>query len=431
MNWNVASSKRRCRYESIQLNRLFPPPKDLQGNTKHNKGRGECSRLTQLGRVSLSRTRYYDKAGGSDVPVDKLIDEVGRLITLGVSEVACRLAIDSASFQRAAENLLRAAGLSISEESLRKLVEHEGKLLLEAQRSEQLELDFAASDCQTTVTPDQQPVTRIYMGSDGTMVPVITDAEKLKRREKARENRKNLPRLEGCPRRRLPAVKRGADGPYKEFKIVTIYDQDQKHRYVRATRGDCKAAGKLMRRGAAELRVKAAQEKLVVADGAPWIWNQAELNVPCMQVKVLDFYHLSEHVHEVKRVLFGEENESGETWVSQVLHAVRHEGYDPFWSTLVETRAGVRSPAKRSALDGLMQYVSQRSEMIIYPRCDEMGWDVGSGSTESMCNTMTRRLKMRGMRWDPDNAEAMMALETLQQCNAWDAWRKMRRSSMN
>ena len=75
----------------------------------------------------------------------------------------------------------------------------------------------------------------------------------------------------------------------------------------------------------------------------------------------------------------------------------------------METRGGLRSPAKRSALDGLMQYVAQRKELIIYPRCDQMGWDVGSGSTESMCNSMTRRLKLRGMRWDADNAEAMMA----------------------
>lgn len=400
-----------------------------------------------LGRVGVLRTRYYDKTGGSDVPVDKLIDDVGRMVTLGVSEVACRLAIDSTSFQRAAENLLRAAGLSISEESLRKLVEHEGKLLLSAQRLEQLELDFSAADCRTTVTGGRavaEPssgessgggpstgVTRIYMGSDGVMVPAITDAEKLKRRAKARQSRKVLPRNKGQRRAPLPTAKRGADGPYKEVKIVTYYDQDLKHRYVRATVGDCRAAGKLMRRGAGELRVKGAVERLVVADGAPWIWNQAEVSVPCMEVKVLDFYHLSEHVHAAKRVVFGEDNPLGKAWVEQMLHIVKHEGYDAFWSKLVETRTGQRSPSRRSALDELMQYVAARKDLIIYPRCAAMGWDIGSGSTESMCNTLTRRLKLRGMRWDLDNAEAMMALETLEQCDAWDAWRRKRQSSMN
>jgi hypothetical protein len=407
--------------------------------------------------VGVLRTRYYDKTGGSEVPVDKLIDEACRMVTLGVSEVACRLAIDSTSFGRAAENLLRTAGLSISEESLRKLVEHEGRLLLSAQRLEQLELDFSAADCRTSATGEglaaeqsageqsageqsagEQPageqsagVTRIYMGSDGVMVPTITEAEKLKRRAKAGQLRKSLPRRKGQRRAPLPRVKRGADGPYKEVKLVTYYDQDLKHRYVRATVGDCRAAGKLMRRGAGELRVKGATERLVVADGAPWIWKQVEASVPCMDVKVLDFYHLSEHVHAAKRVVFGEDNPLGKAWVEQTLHIVKHEGYEAFWSKLVETRTGQRGRSRRAALDELMEYVAARKELINYPRCTQKGWDIGSGSTESMCNTLTRRLKLRGMRWDLDNAEAMMALETLEQCNAWDAWRKMRQPSMN
>jgi hypothetical protein len=341
--------------------------------------------------------------------------------------------------------------LSISEESLRILVEREGKLLLAAQRAEQLELDFAAADCRTAATGEeptgeqptgQEPpgeqstaagpwVTRIYLGSDGVMVPAITEAEKLKRRAKAKEKRKSLAREKGQKRSPLPTLKHGADGPYKEFKIVTFYDQDQKHRYVRATRGDCHAAGKLMRRGAGELRVKAAAQRLVVADGAAWIWSQATANAPSMDVRILDFYHLSEHIHAAKRVVFGEDDPPGKIWVEQVLHTVKHDGYEAFWAKLVETRCAIRSPAKRWALDELMQYVAAREKLIIYPRCLRMGWDIGSGSTESMCNTLTRRLKLRGMRWDLDNAEAMMALETLEQCNGWDAWRKMRTSSMN
>ena len=128
---------------------------------------------------------------------------------MGASEVACRLAIDSASFGRAAGNLQR-VGLPIGDESLRKLVENEGKLLLAAQRTEQLELDFAASDCQTTATPDPKPVARIYVGSDGVMVPVVTESEKLKRRDKAKERRKRLPRRRGHQRKPLAAMKPSA-----------------------------------------------------------------------------------------------------------------------------------------------------------------------------------------------------------------------------
>ncbi len=139
--------------------------------------------------------------------MDRLIDEADRLITLGVTELACRIAIDSASFERAAGNLLRAAGLSISEESLRKLVEHEGKLLLAAQRAEPLELDFAAGDCTTTDTPNGHQATRVYVGSDGVKVPVVTDAEKRKRRARTVEKRGRLPRRGNVRRGRLPTGK--------------------------------------------------------------------------------------------------------------------------------------------------------------------------------------------------------------------------------
>lgn len=370
----------------------------------------------------MSRTRWFDAVGRSVTPADALIDESDRLISLGVTEIAVRLAIDSASFERAAANLLRASGISIGEETLRKLTEDEGKLLLCAQQTEQMELDFSAKDCTTDQTPDQQPTTRVYLGSDGVLVPVITDAEKQKRRTKAVEKRRVLPRPKGRRRRALPSGKRGADQSYKEFKIVTYYDQDQKHRWVRATRRNHRHAGKLMRQGAAELHLRAAAEKIAITDGAKWIGSEIDRNVGCLDAKVLDFYHLAEHVHAARRAVFGELAPPGTAWADELLHAIRHEGYDPFWQKLTETRSATRSPGKRTALDQLMHYVAQRRDMLDYAEFHRRGWDIGSGSTESMCKALTRRLKQRGMRWDADNAEAIMALETLEQTDGWQNW---------
>ena len=60
--------------------------------------------------------------------------------------------------------------------------------------------------------------------------------------------------------------------------------------------------------------------------------------------------------------------------------------------------------------------------MIRYDESERRGWDVGTGPMESMCKATTRRLKGQGMRWDSDNAEAMMALEALHQSNGWDRY---------
>jgi hypothetical protein len=55
-----------------------------------------------------------------------------------------------------------------------------------------------------------------------------------------------------------------------------------------------------------------------------------------------------------------------------------------------------------------------------YPEFQAKGWQIGSGPTEATCKTLTARLKGSGMRWDADNAEAIMALEALSQCGQWE-----------
>ena len=78
---------------------------------------------------------------------------------------------------------------------------------------------------------------------------------------------------------------------------------------------------------------------------------------------------------------------------------------------------------KRKAIERLLGYVSDRAEMIRYPEFLALGRQIGSGPTESMCKATTLRLKGRGMRWDRDNAEALMALEALDQSGTWeDYW---------
>ena len=88
--------------------------------------------------------------------------------------MACRLNGDGKNFDKAAENLARTAQLQLSGEMLRVLVETEGKRVLQAQRSGQLPVDWSATDCQT-----EAKRTRLYVGSDGVMVPLVTDEEKL------------------------------------------------------------------------------------------------------------------------------------------------------------------------------------------------------------------------------------------------------------
>jgi len=42
--------------------------------------------------------------------------------------------------------------------------------------------------------------------------------------------------------------KRGSDGDYREFQLVSFYDSDKAHRHVVGTAGNHQALGRLMRR---------------------------------------------------------------------------------------------------------------------------------------------------------------------------------------
>jgi hypothetical protein len=377
--------------------------------------------------VKIQRRRYNRADGSSVFPMDALAGLAQQTVSLGVRELACRLALDAHSFERAADNLQAAAQLSLSTETLRQLVEQEGKLLVQMQNHEQLTFAWEAADC-LVAAPEGGQVSRVYLGCDGVLVPTITTQEKQRRRARALQKRKERGRS-GLGR--LPALRPGTDQRFKEFKLVTVYDQDHAHRAVLGTRGDHRQAGRLMRRLAGALHLPQAQEKVGLIDGAEWIARQARKNVPSLDALTLDFYHLSQHVHQTRVGVFGEQDVTGQVWAGELLHQVKHRGYEPLWQGLVDLRARTRSPTKRRALDDLMHYVAPRREMLAYPRHQQRGWDLGSGPTESMCKALTRRLKGRGMRWASDNAEALMALEGLIQGQAWSDWWQKRLLSVN
>jgi hypothetical protein len=410
---------------------LFPPPNDPKtGKKLRNKGRQDYSVLTVNGRVRLWRRRWHGASVGTLTPLDPLLDAVEASISVGVREMSCRLNGNSKNFDRTAENLARTAQVHVSGETLRVLVENEGRQVLRLQNAGSVPVGWSAVDCKTEqgtstggsgepsaqVTP---PPTRVYLGSDGVMVPMVTDVEKKARRAKVKQKR----RRRGKKAKPLAAAKAGADQKYKEFKIVAYYDETQEHRLVAGTKGDCNVAGRLMRRQASRIRLDLADEKVGNVDGSPWIRNQTESQCLPLDALGLDFYHLADNVHKARRAIYGEEDAAGKTWAGELLHTFKHEGYEATWERLLSWRSSLRR-SQRKAADTLLSYVSERRDMIQYPEFQEKGWQIGSGPTEATCKTLTARLKGSGMRWDPDNAEAVMALEGLMQSNQWQSyWR--------
>lgn len=208
------------------------------------------------------------------------------------------------------------------------------------------------------------------------------------------------------------------------MKLVTIYDQYKSHRLVRATRLGVKQAGRLLRDMSADVKLKSADQIVAVTDGAEWIAKLIDANLPVRTTVILDYFHASQHVHQARRTLFGEESADGVQWSENVLGTLAKGKWPDLWELLLQTRSRPASKTKRKGADDLMSYLLERKQKVDYASFRVAGYDIGSGPTESMCKSLSRRLKGIGMRWTGKNAEAMIALESLHQSDLWSNYWK-------
>lgn len=371
--------------------------------------------------MELRRQRFQNPDGTTQTAVDALIDLAACGVSLAAREMCCRVALDCGSFQRAAGTLKRLAELTLSDEKLRQIVESEGRVVLTWQDQGQLELDFDAGQWMTDApcgAKDARSLSRAYVGIDGFLLPMVSDAEMAKRFGKVRQRRKGLKRRRGLRRPRLQR-RRGADQRYKEMKLVTIYDQDREHRLSRVTRGGVNQAAGMLRQMRDDVHLRRADQIAAITDGAEWIAHLVEANLPGRTTVILDYYHASQHVHQARREIFGQSSPDGLAWAQQVLKQLLEGSFQDLWQMLAQTRCRFRASAKRKAVQDLLGYLIPRQQKVNYPAFGAAGLDIGSGPTESMCKSLSRRMKGIGMRWTARNAESLTALEALHQSNLW------------
>ncbi len=391
-------------------------PSGRTGQAARNKGLKDVEHLTGNGIIRIRRRIYWYRGEGRDERVDRWLGIADRNVSVAARELCCRVSMaGQVSFAQAVENLDRLGNIRVGREWLRQIVEGEGRAVVAGREEGVVRPNWQARDC---VVSEGGP-TRMMVGSDGVMVPVITEAEKHKRRENlARKRAGKRVRRRTSGRRRV----RGSDQAYKEFKIGTFYDESRQRQYAFGTSGNHEVLGRMLRREAGKVKLGEADQKIAVSDGAKWIRRQFEARLPMLDAMILDFYHFAEHVGLAARMGFGEGTPAAASWIEQMLEAARTEGPATVLVKIQQTLKSTRSPSKRAAFQSLQHYVTTRCEMLDYPAFRAQGWDIGSGVTEAFCKTLTSRLKGCGMRWNVRNAEAIMALAALEHSHLWNSY---------
>jgi hypothetical protein len=392
--------------------RLFPPAGQARPQSKGIRG---LDVLTAGGEVRLKRRYFWSSQAGGACPADALVGVAQCNITPGARQLCCLMAVGQ-DFEQASRDLLRVGGLSVSRERLRQITEAEGKQVRKARDEGSLPAAWLADQAKL---PDGR--SRIYGGVDGVMAPTVTQAEKDKRRRQHITRRQQRGRAGVGNLKALPPPRAGSDQRFKEMKIGIFYDQDKTRRHVFATEKLSKDFAPLLASYAKQIGFERADQTICLFDGAVWIYRQVCLALLCLQAVLLDIYHLAEHVHATARLCLGE-GEAARQWAHDRMAEAKRSDVAAMLAAIAAMEKKVRSSAKKTSLRGLSHYIEERREMLNYARALAEGWDIGSGPTEATCKTLTLRIKRPGMKWDRDNAAAMMNLLALRESGQWDLY---------
>jgi len=151
-----------------------------------------------------------------------------------------------------------------------------------------------------------------------------------------------------------------------------------------------------------------AAKKVVLADGAEWIWNLADLHFPGA-IQIVDLYHARQHLWELARKLHPNDAMKQKAWMKKHQRLLDKGKIEKLVLSL-RSIASI-NPEVIEKLRIETAYLERNAERMRYPKFRRQHLFVGSGVIEAGCKTVVgSRLKQSGMFWTVRGANAIVAL---------------------
>jgi len=151
-----------------------------------------------------------------------------------------------------------------------------------------------------------------------------------------------------------------------------------------------------------------AATKVVIGDGAVWIWNLAAQHFPGA-IQIVDLYHARQHLWELAAKLFVNDGKARKRWIARCLDRLDHGKIEPLVKILRNLETD--HPELANVVVNEAEYFERNAERMRYPTFRAQGLFVGSGVIEAGCKTVIgNRLKCSGMFWTVRGANAIIAL---------------------
>jgi hypothetical protein len=151
-----------------------------------------------------------------------------------------------------------------------------------------------------------------------------------------------------------------------------------------------------------------ATVRIVIGDGAIWIWNLADLHFPGA-IQIVDLYHAREHLWAVAAVLFPNDSARQKRWMMTSQHLLDNGQTERLVKRLRKIESANSDLVLKLSLEA--EYFERNAQRMRYPEFRKLGLFVGSGVIEAGCRTVIgSRLKQSGMFWTVRGANAIIAL---------------------
>lgn len=146
-------------------------------------------------------------------------------------------------------------------------------------------------------------------------------------------------------------------------------------------------------------------------------------------IRIVDYYHAAQRIWIMAESLFGKENRAGRAWARRMCRLLKKPS-GPF--RVLHSAAALRKRRKLSATRAAeyrkaYQYIRCRTKLMQYHEYKRLNLPIGSGITEAACKTVvTQRLKLSGMRWTQQGAQAILNLRVVLLSGIWQTlYRKL------
>jgi hypothetical protein len=366
------------------------------GHSAHYRELRSKPVLTVLGKVEVSRPYYLcPHCHTGQFPADLELDIENTESSPGVRRMQAVVG-QEAPFDHGRQQMKLLAGLEVTTKAVERTAEAIGENIAareqeQIQRAVQLDLPMVVGE----------PIPILYVQMDGTGVPVV------KKETVGRQGK-----TEGQP------------AHTRETKLGCVFTQtvwDQEGYPIRdpdstTYTGAIETAeefGKRIYLEAWKRGWSRAGKKVVMGDGAEWIWNLAEQHFPGA-LQIVDLYHARQHLWDLARRLHPNDDVNQKVWIKfHQRHLLDKGKIEKLVCALRSIDSATPELAKNIRTES--DYFERNAARMRYPQFRRQHLFVGSGVIEAGCKTVIgSRLKQSGMFWTVRGANAIIALRCSQ-----------------